>query len=57
MRAILVCAISVYTYDKTTVLLRTGTEIIVDIREMIAYSPDYPNYPFDISKNEYFILQ
>lgn len=53
MKAMLVKTISVYTYDKTTLLLRAGSEISVNIKDGIALSAEYPNYPFDIDKSEY----
>lgn len=56
MKALLVKTISVYTYDKKTLLLHAGEEITIDPKDGVAISNRFPNYPFDIVKSEYSIL-
>lgn len=56
MKALLVKNISVYTYDKKTLLLNAGEEITIDPKDGSALCARFPDYPFDIVKSEYCIL-
>lgn len=56
MKALLTKPLSIYTYDKTTILLKVGSSIIVNQKTGIAESPDYPQYPFDILESEYTLM-
>lgn len=53
MKALLLKTISVFVYDKSTLLIRQGTEITIDPEQNIAV---YKGYHFDIDKSEYSII-
>lgn len=56
MKAMLVKIVTIYTYDRTTILLRPGTEVLIEPDEdghSIATAPTHQKYPFDIDKSEY----
>lgn len=53
MYVILTKTITVFTYDHSTLILRAGTHLFVDVHNGIALSPD--GYHFDILPHEYSI--
>jgi hypothetical protein len=56
MPAVVVKQFSVYLYDKFSIILRVGDQLIVDTSEGIAWRPGYEQYTFDISTEEYRLI-